>query len=346
MKTALITNEAGILKALETAHDCDVFYYFSTEKFLLNTYATKTINLLLGNNENDYTLLAGADITVENIINACGTISFFSEKRIVHICNADINSITVGDLDELCDVIQNVENAKIIITGIFNDDKGIKSAKNKKLLQAMPKNAISVHIKKQSQQEITQYAINYAKTLGAVLPYTSASKLLELTKEDYFLINSEIDKLAAAVNYGEITKDIIEQMCSVNIQANAFEMVNAITNNRLSLALYKLKLLQDMQISPIAIVGALVFTYTDMYRVKCAIRQKKRYTDVYKDFMYKGSDYSLKKANEAHKKYTHSSLAQILTIICSVDKQLKSSSVDGFVLMQTALCEIDSVVKA
>ncbi len=346
MSIALITNEAGIVRALENAQNCDVFYYFSSEKFLVDKYAQQTLRYVTSQSSDEHTLITDDDITIENIVNACGTISFFSEKRIVYIKHADINSMPNADIDELVEIIQNVENSKIIISGIFKDEKTAKGKKNKTLLEAMPENAITAHLKKQSLQQITQYAIDCAKKLGAVLPYTCASALIDRVGDDYFLIECEVSKLAAAVNYGEITKDIIHEMCSINVQANAFEMVNAILQNRLPLALTKLKMLEDAQTKPVAIAGALGYTYTDMYRVKCAFRKKKQYTDVYKDFNYTGSDYSLKKANDAHKKYTHKALRQILSIVCNLDKQLKSSSVDGFVVLQTALCEIDSVVKS
>ncbi|MEG0339241.1 MAG: hypothetical protein RR573_04930 [Oscillospiraceae bacterium] len=168
----------------------------------------------------------------------------------------------------------------------------------------------------------------------------AASKLVERCGQDYYVLKNEISKLAAITAYSEITEETILDSGTLNIEADVFELVRLISGNNKAICFHKLDALLQLQNDPIAITGALSGSFIDMYRMKCAEKNKKNYTQVHKDFAYKGSDYRLRKAGETACKYSKAQLNKIIEILLTLDLKLKSSAVDNIILLQTALGEI------
>ncbi len=343
MQNELITNETSLNNALKTVENYAVFCYFSTERYLLQSYAKKTINALLKQSDKDVTIIQGPKIDIEEIIAATGVISFFGTKRIVNITEIDIAALTDKDAKELADVIQNVDNSIIIMSCIIKEEKALTTKKAKILQDAVLEIGLLANLKKPTLQSAQVFAISRAKTLGAQLSQGNAAIIVERLLTDYALIENEVAKLAAAVEYKEITRDIINKMSTNNIQANVFDMVRFVTTRRLPQAVNKLKELFDLQNDEIQITGAMCSSFIDIYRVKMGLMQKKDYSIVFKDFAYKGSDYRLKKAKETSAYYTKEQLEIILNILCSLDEKLKSTPADKKVLLLCALFEVANV---
>ncbi len=343
MQNALITHEAALVTALKKAQEHDVFCYFSTERFLLNSYAKKTVSALLSACDSDITDIQGPKINMEEIIAAAGVISFFGTKRIVNITDLELTAVTDKDAKELCEIIQDVENSFIIISCIIKDDKALTTKKAKMIIDAVQERGVAAHLKKPTPQDAQRFAIGQAEKLGAKMSQSCASIIVERLGLDYALIKSEVAKLAATAQYKEITREVIDKMCTKNIETNVFDMVRYLTMRRLPSAMGKLKELFDLQNDEIQITGAISGTFVDMYRVKLGTKAKRGYSAVFKDFDYKGSDYRLKKSSETAQNYTITQLESILLILCELDEKLKSTPTDKKVLLQTALCEISIV---
>ena len=179
-----------------------------------------------------------------------------------------------------------------------------------------------------------------ARELGAVLSPGAASELVERCGTDLFALESELSKLAAVADYGEITPELIAQMGTQSIEADVFEMVRLVTARNKTRAMAKLSQLLELQNEPIAIAAALSGSFVDMYRVKCGAAAHRNYAAVHKDFSYRGSDYRLRKSGETASHYSRAQLEHILSVLLGLDAALKSSAADGTVLLQTALCEV------
>ncbi|MEG1274493.1 MAG: DNA polymerase III subunit delta [Ruthenibacterium sp.] len=339
----MIFHEANVIKALEAPEKYSVFYYFSTEDYLVQSYARKTVARLLHDTGAEVTRVDGPVPSMEEIVAAAGTISFFGTKRIVEISLLEPAAMNDADVAALCDIMQSLENATLVLTTVFKDDKAKTTKKAKQLIAAAEKTGFAAELSKPAPQDAKRFAAEYAASLGATLFPTAASALIERTGTEYFALQTEIEKLAACAQYGEISRELIQRMSTQNIEADVFEMVRAVTARQLPRALEKLRQLLDLQNEPIAVTAALAGSFVDLYRVKCGGQQKRNYAAVFKDFAYRGSDYRLKKSAETASGYTKQQLETILFLLCKLDLQLKSSAADSVALLQTALCEISAV---
>ncbi len=340
MKHRLITTEQGVKKALESCGEHEVFCYFSTENYLLSQCEKDTVLCLEQSADIDVTRIDGPVPDMGEVIAAAGAISFFSTKRVVQLINVEITAMSDAYVKELCDVMQTLESAVIVMTCIFKDEKAKTTKKAKMIADTAQSVGFVADLKKPTAQDAAKYAQDVASGLGARLSRQDATTIVTRAGAHYPLIKSEVEKLSAAVKYGEITHKIITEMGVQNIDENVFDMVREVTSGNVKQALNKLGRLLDLQNEPIAITAALSGSYIDIYRAKCAQQKGKGYKDAHRDFVYKGSDYRIKMAAQSAGKYTKKRLVRILNLLCALDLKLKSSPADKNVLLQTAICEI------
>lgn len=341
----MIYNEQNLKQLLEQPLIGSVYYYFSTEEYLVRSYAAKTLALLLCDDDTETTRVDGPAPDVGEAIAAAGTISMFATKRIVELPLMEPSAMKDADVDALCDVFSSLENAVFVCTTVFKDDKAQTTKKAKTLIAAAEKAGVVAQLLKPQPQDARRFITQTAEKIGASISSAAASALLERSGMDFFLLENEVQKLAAAAGYQEITTELVNTFGTKNIEADVFEMVRFVTARQMPRALRKLAELLDLQNEPVAITAALAGSFVDMYRVKCGAAQKQNYSTVHKELGYRGSDYRLKKSGETASSYTLLQLEGILAILARLDLQLKSSPADNVALLQSALCEMAAVGK-
>lgn len=334
-------NERELQKALAQPLRHSVYYYYSTEEYLALDYASKTLTLLLRQEDGaDVTRVEGPTPSIGEVVAAAGTISLFGTKRIVEIPLLAPSAMPDADVAALCDLTQSLENAVLVLSTVFKDEKAMKTKKAKQLIEAAGKVGLAVCLEKPGREDVERIAIEQARAMGASLSKNAASELVERCGQDLFTLKSELEKLTAACGYKEITPEWIERMGTQNIEADVFEMVRLVTARRESAVMDRLAKLFALKNEPIAIAAALSGSFVDVYRVKCGAAARRDPAAVYKDFAYSGSPYRLKKAGETASRYTSRQLERVLSVLMELDMGLKSSAAEPEALLQTALCEI------
>ncbi len=341
----MILNNINAFKAPDNFEKYEIFYFYSTQEYLLKNIADVLIEKFMQKGDYEVTKLSGPSIDVEEVIAAAGTISFFGTKRIVHIANIELSSINDADLKALCDVMQSIESSVLIITALFDNDKALTTKKADLLKQTAGKTGLGAQIAKPDMQNAKYFVVECAKKNSTQISSAEAALLVQRIGIDYATLENEVLKLSASCNYKQITKDIIVDFSIRNIEADVFEMLRLLNSNNLPKTLNKLQNLLDLQNEPIAITAALASSFIDMYRIKNADKHKKSIAYAMKDFGYKGSDYRLKKAQQNARNYTQSQIESALLILCDLDVKLKSTPVNGAVLLQSAIFEIAMLSK-
>ena len=321
---------------------CPVYCFYSSEKYLVRQAVAKLTKLLCADSDEEPTVLDGATPEIEQIIMAAGTISFFGTRRVVILPEAEPSSYSDKDLDALCDTIASLENAVVVMACVFELERGkLKLGKRaQKLIAQCQKLGFVEELAKPRPFELKTMMIDRAKAQGATLPDGAAAALLERCGEDPFLLENEVDKLCALSGYGTVTASMVAEMGTVSLEADVFEMIRMITAKNATGACKKLQTLLRLQQEPIAITGAMISTYVDLYRVKLGAAKRKSYSTVAKDFGYKGSDFRLKRSAETASHYTLQQIEACLNVLLELDKSLKSQPVSAQTLLETALCRL------
>ena len=336
----MLYSEKELEKCLKAG--CALYYFYASDEALVHTAAQKTLKYL-NRDDPETTVLDGPTPSVEEIVLAAGTISFFGGKRLVLMPLIRPSTYSDKDLQELCDTLADTENAIFVLTSIIEESYGkLRPGKREqKLIASCEKLGYCVQLNRPTGAALQAMARDWAKKAGADFAPSAEAALLARCGEDQFLLKNEVEKLAALANYSTITKEMVSRLGTVTLDADTFDMVKLLTSGQADKAQQKLKTLLALQNEPIMITGALISNYLDLYRVLLGRRSRRSLGDVAKDFGYKGNwNYRLNSTEKTALRFKRAQLEECLHILQRLDTDLKSSKLDADLLMQKALCEL------
>lgn len=321
---------------------CGLYYFYASDEALVHAAAQKALKYLT-RDDPETTVLDGPTPSVEEIVLAAGTISFFGGRRLVLMPLIRPSTYSDKDLQELCDTLSDTENAIFVMTSLVEERFGkLRPGKREqKLISCCEKLGYCVQINKPTASALQAMARDWAKETGAAFAPGAEAALLARCGEDQFLLRNEIEKLAALADYGTITPQMIAQLGTVTLDADTFDMVKLVTSGQTEKAQQKLRTLLALQNDPIMITGALISNYLDLYRVLLGRRSRRPLSAVAKDFGYSGNwNYRLSTTEKTAARFKRAQLEECLHILQRLDTDLKSSRLDADLLMQKALCEL------
>lgn len=328
-----------LVQRLQIPEETPVYCFASTEAPLLREAALKVKQALAAFlQEEEVTVVEGPVPALKDVIEAAGTISFFGTKRVVEIRELSVSAMPDKDVEELCALFSQLENAVLVITSLYKDKKTASSKKAKALLSAAEKAGYAAELAKPTRRDNIEFLKETAAELGVVFGPQAAEALLERAGEDRVLLRTETEKLAAMSAYREIGVGLVQKYSVCNIEADVFELARYITTRRKGEAFAKLQDLFGLRYEPIAISAALAGTYVDMYRARCGTESRRTVNMIFTDMGYKGNDYRMQKAKENAARYSMRQLEQSILCLADLDVELKSSAVaDKTVLLETAV---------
>lgn len=321
---------------------CGLYYFYASDEALVHAAAQKALKYLT-RDDPETTVLDGPTPSVEEVVLAAGTISFFGGRRLVLMPLIRPSTYSDKDLQELCDTLSDTENAIFVMTSLVEERFGkLRPGKREqKLISCCEKLGYCVQINKPTASALQAMARDWAKETGAAFAPGAEAALLARCGEDQFLLRNEIEKLAALADYGTITPQMIAQLGTVTLDADTFDMVKLVTSGQTEKAQQKLKMLLALQNDPIMVTGALISNYLDLYRVLLGRRSRRALSAVAKDFGYSGNwNYRLSTTEKTAARFKRAQLEECLHILQRLDTDLKSSRLDADLLMQKALCEL------
>ena len=336
----MLYSENELNKRLKTG--CGLYYFYASDEALVHAAAQKALKYLT-RDDPETTVLDGPTPSVEEVVLAAGTISFFGGRRLVLMPLIRPSTYSDKDLQELCDTLSDTENAIFVMTSLVEERFGkLRPGKREqKLISCCEKLGYCVQINKPTASALQAMARDWAKETGAAFAPGAEAALLARCGEDQFLLRNEIEKLAALADYGTITPQMIAQLGTVTLDADTFDMVKLVTSGQTEKAQQKLKMLLALQNDPIMITGALISNYLDLYRVLLGRRSRRALSAVAKDFGYSGNwNYRLSTTEKTAARFKRAQLEECLHILQRLDTDLKSSRLDADLLMQKALCEL------
>jgi len=324
----LLYSETELKKRLKSG--CPVFYFYASDEALVRSAAAKA-EKFLSEEAPDTTTLDGPTPSVEDIVLAAGTISFFGGRRLVMLPLIRPSAYSDKDLQELCDTLSDTENAVFVLTSLLEEKYG----------KIKPGKRDCVQLNKPGRAALQEMARTWAGEYHTTFAPGAEAALLDRCGDDQFLLQNEIAKLAALSGYTTITTQMIQQLGTVTLDADTFDMVKLVAAGNTRQALAKLQTLLELQNEPILITGALIGNYLDIYRAFLAKKSRRPLADLAKNFKYTGKwNYRLGNADQTAARFQRSQIEESLRILQKLDLDLKGSRLDAPLLMQKAICEL------
>lgn len=334
-------------KILASSETVELFYFASTEENLLREKASEVrTKIVLREGNESPTIVEGPVPDLGSVIEAAGTLSFFGGRRIVELREISPSAMSDKDVEELATLFSQLENSVLLVTTLYKDKKTATTKKAKSLFSAAEKVGYAQELSKPTQKENLAYLHKQAELLHVSFAPGAAETLLERVGEDWVLLRSETEKLAALSGYKQIGEGLVRKYSTSNIEADVFELTRYITTGKKKQAFEKLQELLELRQEPIAIVAALSGTFVDMYRAKSGTKQGKSAAQIFDDMGYKGNSYRMQKAKENAAKYSMRQMEDSVLCLAELDAALKSSPLsDKTILLQTALAQLFVLAK-
>ena len=284
--------------------------------------------------------LNGENVTINELAECAEALPAMCERTCVLVHDLDFEKLSDPDRDALMTLLSDAPDTCTMI--FWQDTVGFpqKTKKMKELQALIDKVGAVVELNARTRQDLVRFIVAECRKKEHDISSYAAEYLLDSVGEDMGNLVTEIDKLC---NYaeGEITEAEIDTICIKSLEATAFQMIDALLDNDFDRVFQALSILFDLKTEPMMILGALVSTYSDMYRAKVILNEGGRQGDLKKMFpqSYK-SDFKLKNAFRRAGRFSMPALRRSLELLAEADTKLKSSSEDHRTVFEKLMIEL------
>ncbi len=240
------------------------YLFYGEESYLIKTYKDIVIKKALDgadlNMNVDY--FEGKSCSVDKIIDACQTMPFFSEKRLVIL--QDTKLLVTGrkdDAERMANFIKDIPPSTILI---FDEAEIDKRGKLYKKINELGR---CVEFKPLTESELIRWVKKIFNERGKDISGQEIMYFLGTIEDSMEAILNEAEKLASYTgSRAVITKQDIDDICSKSLNSRIFEMIDAIgmKNSAKAMEIYSNLLLLKEQ--PIMILSLIARQFRLMYK--------------------------------------------------------------------------------
>lgn len=329
-----------------------VYLFYGEEVYLIDyainklkeTYISESLETL------NYKILEGEDIDFEKILNACETLPFMSEKKIVIIKELPLlktNKAGIQSMEgEFGQILADylIKLGDYIVLIFIIKDKDIK--KNNLVYKAIKKSGDIVEFNRLKGRELNIWIENQFKARKRRISKGNIKYIIQQSlyydsnsNKTLYDLENEIIKICNYISYnGEITKDVIDNVMVKTLDMNIFNLLNEISNKRGENAI---RLFDEIYLSdkPILfILHMIVRQLRNMLKYK--IIKSKGYSEKETFEKMKLSKFEFNKVSSQSKNFTITQLEKALKYCLKADESIKMSSIDEKLALEMLIAKL------
>ena len=304
--------------------------------------------------EFNYTEFDGSVCTVDEIAAAVETLPMMAERRMVVVKDMDAASLSAEQYRKLESFLGSVGGNESCVLIFFNVSvkASAKSGDKQGAMRSLVKKAGTViNCKTPAAAEITDILLTEAGNIGAKISRADASYMVERCGSDITNLLSELAKLHSLCQSqgdGRITRSAIDANTTQSIDVKAYMLASNVISGRRGDAYRIMEEMFDERTEPVVVLAIMSGAFIDLYRAKLCDGERKNADDMASLFgeEYKGKEKRLSFSFRDSRRFSLSLLRKWCTMLCRADAALKSSRVDGKILMEKLLAEMFTAAEA
>ena len=117
-----------------------------------------------------------------------------------------------------------------------------------------------------SQSQLEKVLLDTAAKSGCKLSPYLACYLIDRCGDSLSVLLTEMEKLCCFVGDGEITKENVDMLTAKTVESSAFDLAKAILKREYERSFHILSELLYQRLEPLAIMGALNMSFSDLYK--------------------------------------------------------------------------------
>ena len=300
--------------------------------------------------EFNYTEFDGSECSVDEIASAAETLPMMAERRMIVVKDLDAAALNADQYRKLESLLNAIGNYDACILIFFNVSvrASAKSGDHQGAMRSLiKKNGTVINCKTPTQAEITDIILTAAAETSAQISRSDASYMVERCGTDVTNLLSELAKLQSLCG-GKITRAAIDSNTTQSVDVKAYMLASNVINGRRGDAYRIMEELFDERTEPVAVLAIMSGAFIDLYRAKLASGERKTADDMADLFgeEYRGKEKRLSFSFRDCRRYSTGLLRKWCTLLCEADASLKSSRVDGKILLEKLLAEMFTAAEA
>lgn len=290
----------------------------------------------------NYIKLDGVNTTFDDILNACETMPFFGEKKVVMVYRAEfLKDKTDSSLTKLYKEVEKYlkdlpSYTTLIIYNLFNDKRETPKKHSKlKNLDRITKIVYCDKLKKDRYyKKIEEIFEEKGKDIGKV----EVRYFAERVQNNFDVIKREIDKLISYTEGRNITKNDIDKLIAKSSEDDVFDLIELISIRKAERAIDLLDELLFKSDQHMLIITNVVNNFKRLYEFKILKEKGYNINDFTNKFRLPA--FVCEKILNQSNKFTLKQLQRILILCLETENNLKSSNIDKKMELELMLFNI------
>ncbi|HLR20586.1 MAG TPA: DNA polymerase III subunit delta [Tissierellaceae bacterium] len=320
------------------------YIFMGKEEYLMNDSIKRLKKEYINSFEElNFVNIKGKDAELDTLINACETLPFMSEKKIVIM--KDIDKFLANlDKNEEKELYKYLDTLEDFICLIFMDNTdSIK--KNTKFYKYFNKKKRAVDFSKLVGRNLNQWIENILKQYNKKMSFSNISYFIEKTSYqsrnidlNLYDLENELLKIIDHSKEENIGRDSIDEILVKSIDTNIFELLDAISRFDSSNAI---RTFNEMYMSNEPL-QRILYMITRQMRLLLAYKlyKKKGYNQPQMQEKLKIGSYEFRKISSQSSKWEVKRLEEIMDKLLDVDIKIKTTSTDDKLLIEMLLVQI------
>ena len=317
-----------------------VYIFHGEESYLREFYLSEMKKQLVGSFESfNYHRIEGKGLTVQALTEMVEPMPMMSPRTMVQIIDWDMFKLNEEQRNGLISLLEDFPEYCCLV--LVYDQAEYKPNKTyKKLYAALEKRAQVVKFEEQSQNEILKWVARRFKATGHTIDAPTAEHLLFTCGSLMNGLIPEIEKIGAYAKGERITKADIDAVAAPVLEAQVFEMTNAVAKRDFDHAAEVLGTLLHLQEEPFMLLALIGKELRKLHTARIAL-DTGRDKFLLMERWNMRSDYPAKLLLDNAKRVSREWCAHAVKRCYEVDLRIKSvSGVDGAEELKLLLMEL------
>ncbi len=331
-------NESALKEKLRN-DPVGVYLIYGEESYLKKAYTDKIVSKTVDETFADFNfhIFDGKEASLSDIYESAGAVPVMAESKCVLVKDFPFDSLDDSGFEQLETVIKdNPDDCALVFSMLTYEPKGAKWNKTVKLFE---KNAFAVKFERKTAVDLAKTVESGAKKRGKAFEKGVSNYFVSSVGNDLNTLLNELEKVCAYAE-NDITKNDIDAVCIKSLDAKVFDMIRDLTAKRFDSAFKKLELLFEQREDEFQIMGALIASYSDIYRAKAAVKSGERAESVAKYYNYAGKEFRLTNAARNSSSMTFEDIGECIDILVQADTAMKSSSLDKRLILEETIVKL------
>ena len=319
-----IFDEKELKQHIKAKEFFSVYLVIGDESYLKQIYSNQLVekNLNPAFESFNYSFFEGKGLDLRDVYEKAIMLPMMSDKRCILVDDFKIDSLNDKEVRTMEEVFEELPETTLLI--FRQGSAGFSKKSGKKVFELFNKFGAVCELNKRKGAELYKPLISSAKKQGCELDNICAQYLVSCVGDDFNVLINELSKVCNFVGEGKITKEAIDAVAIKTVDAKVYFLTKALLSNDFEKAYDVLDSLLRIKTEPEYILGAIVGTYVDLYRVKVALSSGAQPLELKDVFNYKNREFVLQNAARDSRNLDISKLRKCLDVLNEADMKLKT----------------------